>query len=54
MQKEYRKGLQPFSQAVDEQAHLSIISRPETNGLAGVVKGRYVPLDVMQVIFLIS
>ena len=47
VQAEYQKGLQPFLQALDEPAHFNITIRLWANGLAGVVKGRYVPLDVI-------
>ena len=47
MQAEYQKGLQPLLKALDEPAHFNIMIRIWVNGLAGVVEGRYVPLDVM-------
>ena len=45
--KKYKKGLQSFRQNPPKLAPLTIKSQLEANGLAGIVEGKYVPLDVI-------
>ena len=47
MQKKYQNRLQPLSEALDEPGHLDITSQLEANWLAGAIKGRYVPLNLV-------
>ena len=45
LQKEYRKGLPTLSQKIGEHLQSSITSQLGRSGTAGVLNGRYLPLD---------
>ena len=45
LQKEYQKGLPTLSQTIGEHLQLSITSQLGRSGVAGVLNGRYLPLD---------
>ena len=45
LQKEYQKGLPILSQTIGEHLQLSITSQLGRSGVAGVLNGRYLPLD---------
>ena len=45
LQKEYRKGLLTLSQTMGEHLQPSIASQLGRSGVAGVLNGRYLPLD---------